>query len=61
MPDDDKQPEERKPGLEAKRLKFDMDREGAAKKIVGKEKPAEGWPEPSPATDEDKQERQPGR
>lgn len=45
MPDDHEQPEEQKPGPEAKRLKFDMDWEDAAEKIAGKEKPSGGWPD----------------
>jgi len=47
MPDEKPKPEQpRKPGPDAERLKFDMDWEDAAKKIVKKKRPKEGWPDP---------------
>lgn len=53
MPEEPDQPEEQKPGPEAERLKFDMDWEDAAKKIAGKEKPPDGWPDPDENQDEE--------
>ena len=36
----------KKPGPDEERLKLDIDWEEAAKKVVKKEKPPEGWPDP---------------
>ncbi|MEM1213409.1 MAG: hypothetical protein AAGI68_14065 [Planctomycetota bacterium] len=47
MSDDAEQPEKRKPGPEAERLKLDLDWEDAARQMMAKEKPPEGWPDPS--------------
>lgn len=55
----DRKPDKPKRGPEAERLKFDVDWEDAAKRIVQKERPAEGWPAPDNAQSE--QDEDPGK